>query len=141
MSLVERARALRKSLRDFDAGLFLGADCAEIVSELALLEKACASAKARAAARAADCGAHRAAGFADAADWLARASGSSTGAAKAALDTNAALSLCPATADALAAGEVSVEQAREITKTEAVRPGSETELLDLARNTGLRDPA
>jgi hypothetical protein len=137
MSLVERARGLRESLRVFDAGLLSGADCAAVVRELALLEKACASAKARAAARAADCGAHREAGFADAADWLARASGSSTGAAKTALETNAGLGLCPETAAALAAGEVSVEQAHEITKTEAARPGSEAELLEAARTKGL----
>src|SRR5687768_650194 len=108
MSLVTRAGALRESLRDFDAGLLSGADCAAVVRELALLEKACASAKARVAARASDCGAHRDAGFADAADWLARASGSSTGAARAALDTTAALSRCPETAEALAAGELSL---------------------------------
>lgn len=135
--MVERACALRSLLRDFDPNLLSGADAATLVDELALLEKACASAKARAAARAAECGAHREAGFADPAGWLARQSGSSTGAAKAALDTNAALGACPATARALAAGELSLEQAQEIAKAEAVRPGSEAELLEVARNQGL----
>ena len=136
-SLVERARGLRRLLRDFDPNLLSGADSAIVVDELALLEKACASAKARAGARAAACGVHREAGFSDAADWLARQSGSSTGAARAALDTNAALGACPATAQALAAGELSLEQAQEITKTESTRPGAEAELLDVARNNGL----
>ena len=136
-ALVTCARAVREMLRGFEPGVLSGVDCAALVAELALLEKACAGAKARAAARAAECGAHREAGFADAADWLARQSGSSTGAAKSALETNAGLKLCADTAAALAAGELSLDQAHEITKTEAARPGSEAELLDVARTKGL----
>ena len=136
-SVVLRAQGLREMLRSFDAGQLSGADCAVVVEELAKLEKACAAAKAAAAARAASCGAHRKAGFADPVDWLARTSGTSAGEAKAALATMAALEDCPATREGLAAGELSLDQAAEITKTEAARPGSEAELVALAHTAGL----
>lgn len=86
-SLVLAARALRDTLRGFEPGLLSGEDCAAMAEELAATEKACAAAGARAAARAAACGAHREKGFLDAADWLARTTGSSTGEAKAAIET------------------------------------------------------
>ena len=44
---------------------------------------------------------------------------------------------CPQTKAALAAGEVSLAQAGEITRTEAECPGSAPELLDLAKRSGL----
>ena len=45
---------------------------------------------------------------------------------------------CIARSAALASGELSIQQAHEITRTERERPGSERELLDVARNSGLR---
>jgi len=132
------ARALRESLVDFEPELLSGADCAALAEELALTEKVCAAARARAGLRAADCGAHRQRGFADAATWLARSLGSSAGQARAALDTAGALHKLPSTKAALAAGELSLSQAAEIAKTEAARPGSEQQLLALARSHSLR---
>src|SRR5439155_11418398 len=66
------------------------------------------------------------------------------GEARAALETAASVESCPATRAALAAGEVSLGQAGEIAKTEAARPGSEGELVSLAKRqslTVLRDEA
>ena len=83
----------------------------------------------RAAARAADCGAHRERGFWDAEDWLARTSGSSTPDARSALNTARRLKDCPETKKALLDGELSLQQAGEITRTESECPGSEKELL------------
>src|SRR5205807_10390708 len=80
----------------------------------------------------------------DPADWLARQGGTSVGAARTAIETALALEACPDTAAAVAGGAVSLEQAREITRTEHERPGSEAELPELARNAGkgkLRDHA
>ncbi|HEY3239581.1 MAG TPA: hypothetical protein VGL92_08460 [Acidimicrobiia bacterium] len=91
VDLLAAAQAFRVALAGFEPGLCLGEDCAAVVEELAATEKACAAARVRAAARASECGAHRQKGFADAADWLARASGTSTGQAKAEMDTVRAL--------------------------------------------------
>jgi hypothetical protein len=125
--VIELVRRCRVTLAGIDVALLTVADAAVLVSELARLEKACASAKARAAERAAM-----------RAEELAKVSGSSVGAAKAALDTAGLLAACPDTAAALAAGEVSLDQAHEITRTEKEAPGSEGELLQLARSSGLK---
>src|SRR5438067_1077360 len=143
-SLAVIARALRKALSGFEPSLLSGEDCAIVAEEMARTEKACAGVRAAAAARAAECGAHRRRGWSDGADWLAQVSGVSRGEARAALETAASVENCPATRAALAAGEVSLAQAGEIAKTEAVRPGSEVELVSLAKRqslTVLRDEA
>src|SRR5438477_7159696 len=120
-SLSVAARALREALSGFEPSLLSGEDCAAVAEELARTEKACAGVRAAAAARAAECGAHRRRGWSDGADWLAQVSGSSRGEARAALELVASVESCPATKEALAAGEVSLGQASEIAKTEAVR--------------------
>jgi hypothetical protein len=136
-SLVATARSLRAALADFDPTLLSGSDCATLVEELARTEKACGGARARAAARAAECGAHGQAGHSDATEWLARAAGSSPGTARSELETAKALESCPDTKAALAAGELSLAQAGEITRTEAEAPGSEAGLLEVARTSSL----
>ncbi|MGI8683610.1 MAG: HNH endonuclease [Acidimicrobiales bacterium] len=131
------ARSLRDALVAFDPELLSGDDCADVAEQLALTEKVCAAARALAALRAGDCGVHRRRGFAGGADWLvALARRSGTGEARAALETAGALGRCPATREALAAGELSLGQAGVITRTEAACPGSEDELVALARRSG-----
>jgi hypothetical protein len=131
-------RAFRAAVVAFQPGVYSGEDCAVLVEELATVEKACAAARVRAAARAGACGAHRERGFADVSDWMARATGSSANSAKAALDTASALEAQPEVNAALGAGELSFAQARELVRTEAAVPGSGTELLDLAKNHSLK---
>ncbi|MEX1007586.1 MAG: hypothetical protein WD271_07040, partial [Acidimicrobiia bacterium] len=94
------AERLSGSLAAFEPGRYSGADCAELAELFAKTAKCCETASVRAAARAAECGAHRSRGDASAADWLARAGGSSTGQTKAALETVKALDACPATKNA-----------------------------------------
>jgi hypothetical protein len=108
-SLVAAAQELRKRLAGFEPSLHSGADC----------------------------GAHRQRGFLDPEEWLARAAGSSTPEARAALETASRLDDCPQTSEALLRGELSLAQAKEITRTETERPGSEAELLQVARNESL----
>jgi hypothetical protein len=129
---------LRDALVGFDPALSAGEDCAVVVEELAATEKACAAARALAAARAGECGAHRQKGFADAADWLARATGTSTVEAKTELETAKALRDMPDTRAAVATGELSLAQAHELARTEAECPGSEADLLPLAKTESLR---
>ena len=137
LSILAAARALRENLEGFDPDVLSGADCALVAEELALTEKALAWAAARAGARAADCGAHRQRGFSDPASWLAQSSGTSAGAARAAMEATAAIECLPLTQAAVQRGELSMAQATEIAKTEAARPGSEHDLLELSRTRSL----
>ncbi len=138
------AARLRASLAELEPGVYSADDCAAAAVELATTRKACEAAEARLAARAVACGVHRKLGFADAGDWLASVSGSTTRDARVALQTVSAVEACPETRDALVAGELSVAQAREIASAEAAVPGSEAALLDVARGSSfgvLRDSA
>jgi hypothetical protein len=129
---------LHAALASFQPEVHSGEDCATIVEKLAAVEKVSAAARVRAAARAGECGAHRERGFGDVSDWMARATGSTAGSAKAALDTAAALESQPEAKAALEAGELSFAQARELVKTEAAVPGSTAGLLDVAKGQSLR---
>jgi hypothetical protein len=131
-------RGLRAALVSFQPEVYSGDDCAVLVEELAAVEKISAAARVRAAARAGECGAHRERGFADVSDWMARATGSTAGSAKTALETAAALDSQPEAKAALEAGELSFAQARELVKTEAAVPGSTAGLLDVAKGQSLR---
>jgi hypothetical protein len=136
--VLQVVRAARAGLAGLSPDGLSGEDCAVLVEELGAMEKVCAVARVRVAARAGECGAHRERGFADVADWMGRAVGSTAGSAKAALVTVAALEQQPAVMAALAAGEVSLAQARELAQTEAVCPGSAGSLLEVARKQGLK---
>jgi 5-methylcytosine-specific restriction endonuclease McrA len=136
-SLRETTACLRQALAGFEPGLLSGADCAQLAEELAATEKACAAARLLAAARAVSCGAHQQRGFSDGAAWMARQVGSTTGQAREALGTAAGLSDCPGTREALLAGELSLAQAGQITRSQADTPGAEAELLGLAKRSDL----
>jgi hypothetical protein len=137
-SLVELAELMHAALISFQPEAYSGEDCATIVERLAAMENVSAVARVRAAVRAGECGVHRKRGFADVSDWMARATGSTAGAAKAALDTAAALESQPEARAALEAGELSFAQARELVKTEAAVPGSTAGLLEVAKSESLR---
>lgn len=134
--LVCGLKDLRAALAGFDAGIYSGEDCAVLADELAATEKACAAARLLAACRAVEAGAHRERGFSDGADWLARQSGTTGSQARRALDTARRLGDCPDTRNALLAGEVSLEQAKEITEMPAE---AQAELLGTARGGDLRE--
>jgi hypothetical protein len=135
--VVQAAEAFRAALAGFDPAVISGQDCVAVVAELATVEKACAAARAAAAFKVAACGTQRALGHRDPAGWLAQVCGSTKGRAEQELTTAGAAERCPVTAAALASGELSLEQAREITTTEAECPGSEAELVALARRSSL----
>jgi hypothetical protein len=130
--------AVHAALVSFQPEAYSGDACATLVEKLSAVEKVSAFARVRAAARAGECGAHRERGFADVSDWMARATGSTTGAAKATLETAAALESQPEVQAAVKSGELSFAQARELVKTEAAVPGSTTDLLDVAMSQSLR---
>ncbi len=123
LALVEQAVAFQAALAGFDPGVVSGAECARLVEVLAGAQKACAAAVARCAARAGVT-----------AEWLAGTTGTAAGPARSMLETVAELDeRCPAAAAAFAAGELSVEQAGEIARTEAASPGSEADLLEVVK--------
>ena len=75
---------------------------------------------------------------------VARAAGTSMGQAKKTLETGVALKDAPEVGEALARGEVSLDQAAEITKAEQASPGCSEELLKVAKEESfhaLRDQA
>ncbi len=131
------ASALRDALCHFDPAALIPSACADLAVELATTEKACAAARLLAAVRAAEAGAHKHQGFNDPAAWLARQGGTTTSRARQELECAKGLGSCPDTKDALLAGEVSLAQAQEITKTEADTPGHERTLLETARGGDL----
>jgi hypothetical protein len=135
--LLSAASALVELLVGFEPSLYTGSDCATVAEVLARTEKACAAGRARAAARAATCGEHKARGFTEPADWMAAASGTTIGGARAELEACKATGRLPATTAALARGEVSLAEAAEIARAAHDLPGSEDMLLDLAKRTGL----
>ncbi|MGA3217463.1 MAG: HNH endonuclease signature motif containing protein [Acidimicrobiales bacterium] len=131
------AEELCKEIAGFDPSLYSGTDCALLAEALSRTEKACSGARTRAAARAVACGAHKERGFADGADWLAKKTGTSRAEARTDLETAGSLGNMPATADALSRGEVSWKEAAEVARGEAASPGSEEELVELAKTSGL----
>jgi len=133
---VARLRALtiemRRAASAFEPDRWSGADCAAIAEELSAAANACLAAAARAAARASACNTRR-----DGSAWLARVSGTTPAEARAALSTVAAVEGCPATAEALASGQVSLRQAHQIAAAVAVEPGAEATLLEVATTRGM----
>ena len=136
-SLLEASGALRSVLRSSDPGDYPGADCAVLAEELARTEKACAAWRARAAARAVTCGAHRGRGFGDGAEWLARQVGSTLSEARGELCAARALEGVPAALAAASSGELSLAQASEVAKAEAALAGSGAGLVEAARGASL----
>ncbi len=132
------AEELRQALAGFDPKLLSGADCAVVAEALALTENACAAVRALAAARAIETGAHTQRGFSDGIVWLARHAGSTSRAARQAVETVKGADACPMAREALLAGELSLVEAAEIVHTDADVPGSAGELVAVATSSGLR---
>jgi hypothetical protein len=130
-------RTCRDELASFEPERYEVDACAELAEELAGLTKSCDVAAVRAAARAMAGGAHRERGYAGGPDWVAALSGSTSSAAREALQTVAAVETCLETRDALRSGTVSVPQAGEIVRAEREAPGSEHELLETAKTSTL----
>jgi Domain of unknown function (DUF222) len=126
------------ALAGFEPRLCSPERCVEVVEVLARVERVCAVARARTAARAAECGAHRGEGFRSPAEWLAHKTGSTAGEAERDLATVSALDGLPCTREALAHGDISLAAAEEIRRTEQHCPGSEQEMVVTAISGDLR---
>jgi hypothetical protein len=143
-ALVAGVRGLGDALRALEPGVLTADACAELLTELARIEKVCALTRVRLADRVAACARGRGPRDAEASELLARTGGITAREARAELATVRALEHLPAARAAVECGELSLGQAREVVGAAAVAPGSEGSLVDVARSTGvagLRDAA
>jgi hypothetical protein len=136
--LLELRHTLQRVVRVLDGDALDAATAEQLVEEFATIEHLAAAGKALAAKRVADSGRWRLAGERSEADWLAKRTGETVGAARAALETAAKLADCPSTAEAFRKGELSVPQANAIAAAAAADPTAEQRLLDLASSAGLK---
>jgi len=130
---------LSSIVTSLDADTLLATDAAELVPRFAQLANLCATAKAICAKRAVDARLHERAGYRDPAAWLGSLSGEPTGRARDALSTAGQLGSLPGLNEAVRAGQVSAVQAGIIAGAGELDPGSETELLSIARHGSLRE--
>lgn len=136
--------SLEHALLSVDPISLSGPECAALADRLGRTGRALAAARFGLILRAADLGGYPGAGTFDAADWVAAMDGASRSEALSLLRTADHLDRLPATARALAGGEISVRQAREVARTATEVPAAEAALLDVARRsdvTFLRDEA
>ena len=111
-----------------------GADAVMAVERLAKVIRRLTAKQAAFAERVDACHAYpKQSGSAD--DFLARANGTSRGDAKKAIDTARRAKGLPATSDAFANGDLSLDEADEISRAAAVDPTAEQELVDNAKKT------
>ena len=137
LSLVAATRVMEDALFGLDARRLSGDDAAKAVEMLARHEKICAAKRVQLASRAAECDAHRKAGCSRPSDWLAKHTGQSSAQARRELELASKLEDHPDTKAALENGEVSLDQADEAVKTDEACPGTEKEILDVAKRKGL----
>jgi len=130
--------AVAAYLAGLDLGCVSGDDAARLTEVFARGERLCATGKALAARRAADCSAHERAGARSAEEWLAGLSGSSQRAAQGCLATAEQMEAAPELAEACKAGELSAEKAAEVADATRVDPSSARRLIESAKTRSLR---
>src|SRR4249919_1527091 len=118
----------------FAPATLTASDAAEAVARLAVVERKITAAKAAGARRVDASSVWKHAGFRTMAEWMAAKTGDPVPVLVGLLDIAKKLDGCPATADAFAAGEVSVAAAREIAGAVAVDPTAELGLLAVAHS-------
>jgi hypothetical protein len=110
----------------------------EVLAAFADVQRIAESGRVLMTARAAQAREWERQGYASAADWLAAQQGTTTGRARADLETSGHLDNLEATADAVRAGRLSPEAAGAVADAAAANPGAEDDLLDLAQRESLK---
>jgi len=138
---IERiAEDLSKVVAGMDPACLEGRDAARLTETAARIERLGATAKMLLAQRAAETNAWRRRSHAATSDqWLAEASGCTEGAARELFATATRLTELPATAEKLRGGELSLQQAAQVTAGAIADPGAEQRLLRTAKRSGLRE--
>jgi len=124
---------LKAAVASFEPEVLTAATAQELVRDFAEIERLAAAGKALAARRVAQGDAWRHTGARSAAEWLAKTSGSTVGAAAAAINTAKKLQGLPDTDAAVRNGDLSATQAEEIAAAAAANPAAEAELLAAAK--------
>lgn len=115
-----------------DPEVMTGEQAAAVVRELAVIEKAAATARMFAAVRVAKSDAWRGQGHASAADWLAAQAGITVARAAAQLRTGRQAGALPKTKRAMQEGDLSPDQAESVASASTADPDAEDELLRAA---------
>jgi hypothetical protein len=131
-SLATAVQTVRDTVRGLDVEALEPAAANDLVAVFAEVERLGAAGKALCAKRVADSGAWQRSGERSAADWLAKTTGTTVGAARGALDTAANVTSAPAVDDAFRAGRLSAEQAEAVSAAAKADPAAEQRLLDAA---------
>lgn len=136
--VIERVRdEVAGFARDLDPACLTTADAARLLRQVVAVERQLAAVKLRLAHRAEEAAEWKAKGFRSPEEWLASVNGTGLGPATRMFATARHLEALPTTAEALAAGDVSPEQAAEVAHAAAIDPTAENHLLDVARRDGL----
>ena len=134
---------VRDELRDIvatlDPEVLPAAAAQRLVSLFADIEKLAAAGMALVARRVEEAGVWRQGADRSAADWLARTTGTTTGAARATLETGRAVADQPQVDAALRAGDLSPAQAVEVSAAVALDPTAAEELLSAARSETVKE--
>jgi hypothetical protein len=131
-------RSLRCQCEALDPDAVVLADVLALFRTLESVARLADGAKLRLARKVEEAGCHRVDGSRDAAEFLAKATGTTVTAARDALATSKRLSGQAATDAALATGQVSVDQATAVSDAAAADPDAERALLGTARRDTLR---
>jgi hypothetical protein len=109
-----------------------------VLAQVVVLERLASSARVLLSKRAAESQQWKREGFRSAAEWLANQQGTTTGRAKADLDTSERLDGLEGTKDALRDGLLSPDQAAAVADAATVNPDAEADLIRLAEQESLR---
>ena len=129
--------SMERTLAALEPGAATGEEAAIGVALFSIIKNMAAAGEAMCAARVGETRHWRLSGDRTPAHWFARTTGSSMGDALAAVQVPERLRSLPATDAEFRSGGLSLSQARHITEAALADPGSEQELLDIARREPL----
>jgi len=130
--LGELREGLAAYAASFDPALITAEEAASVVREAAAIEKMAGAVKALAAARVAETAVWQRGGDPTPAHYLARASGTSVGAAKETLEAGKRLPALPKVATAARQGRLSAQQVAAVADAASADPGAEERLVEQA---------
>jgi hypothetical protein len=132
------ADSARLALSTLEPRALTSAQVNDVLTQVVTVERLASSARVLLAKRAAESEQWKREGFRSAAEWLAAQQGTSTGRAKADLDTSERLDVLEGTKDAMRDGLLSPDQAAAVADAASVNPDAESDLIRLAEQESLR---
>src|SRR5687767_10006739 len=128
-SLATMRSAVEAFVSRFDARLLSAPDAARVLAELTAIRNMVATSEAMTARRVSECGTWKRSGARSPADYIAKRTGVSVGAAIDALRVAEQLESLPAVAEAARRGELSLPQTAAVTSAAAVAPAEQSRLV------------